>query len=64
MSSDGLIDDSIVLLSFLDISACPILFYFYIDRRLQKFTTLVVPIVVPKVQNITKGIFTLASTGS
>jgi hypothetical protein len=28
LSSDGLIDDSIVLLSFLDISACPILFLY------------------------------------
>lgn len=29
-----------------------------------KFTTLVVPIVVPKVKNIIKAIFTLASTES
>jgi hypothetical protein len=28
LSSDGLIDDYIVLLSFLDISACPILFLY------------------------------------
>lgn len=35
-----------------------------IDRWLQKFTLLVVPIVVPKVKNITKAIFILLSTES